>query len=120
MRLSKLRNSVDELSRTEDYTADIEHDIMNEVDSLEALLRMHQAENADLESHNEELKKSYERLLTENNVLRERIQALTRQNQAVQIKLDQSQTTAEMFKYRNNRLVKEMNSLRREALSESW
>ena len=120
MRLSKLRNSVYELSRTEDYTADIEHGIMNEVERLEALLKAHQAENTDLESHNEELKKRCERLLTENNVLRERIQTLKQESQEKQTKLEKSQTIAETFKQRNKRLVKEMNSLRREALSESW
>lgn len=120
MRLSELRNSVDELSRTEDYTADIEHDIMKEVNRLEALLKKCQEENTDLESCNEELKKRYERLLTDNRALGECIQSLTRRNQAVQTELEKSQTTAETFKQRNKRLVKEMNSLRREALSESW
>ena len=120
MRLSKLRNFVDELSRTEDYTADIEHGIMNEVNRLEDLLKTYQAKNTDLEDHNEDLKKIYERLTVENNALRERIQDLKQKNQEKQTELEKSQTIAEMFKYRNERLVKEMNSLRREALSESW
>ncbi len=127
MYLGQLRKMIGKLNDVEDYTADIEHEMLEEAERIERMLERRgehihdqdQKINA-LTNRIKEIQQDFGKLSDQNEILRERINQETTARQDRENDLNFVKSVNARLRKESERLIEQNKALKQDQYSESW
>ena len=127
MHLGQLRKMIGKLSNVEDYTADIEHAMLEEAERIERMLERRGEHISDqdqkinaLTNRIKEIQQDFGKLSDQNQSLRERINQEVTARQDRENDLNFVKSVNARLRKESERLIEQVKDLKQDQYSESW